>query len=64
MVNMAPIWPFEKNYFFEITNECSFVVIAIYVQHDLNMAVQKMQLVLANIAIFDHEASRGPHMSS
>ena len=34
----------------------------IYDQHSLNMAFQKKQLVLANIAIFDHEASRGLHM--
>ena len=37
---------------------------ATYGQHSLNMAFQKKPLVLANIAIFDHEASRGPHMSS
>ena len=29
----------------------------------LNMAFQKKALVLPNIAIVDHEASRGPHMS-
>ena len=30
----------------------------------VNMANQKKTLVLANVAMFDHEASRGPHMSS
>ena len=53
-----------KNDFSEIAKKCQFVVIATYVQHGLNTAFQKKPLVLANIAIFDHEASRGPHMSS
>ena len=39
-------------------------MIATYGQYGSNMAFRKKPLVLANIAIFDQEASRGPHMSS
>ena len=53
-----------KNDFPGISKNSSFALMTIYDQHSLNMAFQKRPLVLAHIAIFDHEASRGPHMSS
>ena len=49
--------------FIKISKKLKIVATIEHGHYGLDMAFQKMPLVLANIAIFAHEASRRPHMS-